>query len=455
MQNEISRSARNDSLLDMEYLYLVPYAIVGTLLASTLALVPAMHVYNIAGIFILFAARAYKFISGDALAMLLLGMVVGYAMLNTVSAIFLGAPDDSTVFIVLPGQKYLLMSRGFEAAVLTGIGGLGGISILIVLSPIAAGLFGALRTILFPHLHWILAVIILYMLMAEWPKGGERGAARWARLWDAWKGLGAGILTFILSGILGLVLMYKSPIPLEYSFENLLPAFVGLFAIPWILENLVSRTQIPQQHIATTIDAPPSMIARGIFSGALGGLFAAFFPVVTGGVGGYLAGHATAQRDDRVFIISQGASKFLYYVGAFWLFFMPGVGITKGGMAGMLATIYAPRGAGLYYTAVAVVALCGVLSFFLLLGYARVAVWLVQKVKYRYLALGTLFILCALVFGFTGVGGITIMLIATPIGVLPVVWSSRRMNCLGVVLVPITLNLAGWGPVVAQWLGLV
>lgn len=438
----------------MEYLALVPYAIAGTLLASILALIPALHVYNIAGIFILLAVSAQNFMGSNELAMLLVGMIVGYAMLNTISAIFLGAPDDSTIFIVLPGQKYLLMSRGYEATVLTGIGALGGVLILIVLSPFASTILGTIRAIMLPHLHWILGVIIVYMLMAEWPKGGDRGATGLARLWDAWKGLGIGILTFILSGILGIVLMYKSPVPLEMSFQNLLPAFVGLFAVPWVLENILSGTEIPKQHIPTTFDAPPSMIARGIFSGALGGLFAAFFPVVTGGVGGYLAGHATAQRDDRVFIISQGASKFLYYVGAFLLFFLPAARITKGGMAGMLATIYTPEGAGLYYTTVAMIALCGVLAFLLLLGYARVAVWLVQKVNYRYISFVTLFLLVALVYFFTGIGGIAIMLVATPIGWLPVLWGSRRMNCLGVLLVPITLNLAGLGPTVAQWLGL-
>lgn len=439
----------------MEYLPLVPYAIAGTLLASTLALVPSLHVYNIAGIFILFALRMQNFIGADELAMLLLGMIVGYAMLNTISAIFLGAPDDSTVFIVLPGQKYLLMSRGYEAAVLTGIGALGGVVVLLVLSPFASTIFGTLRTILIPHLHWILGVIITYMLMAEWPKGGDRGATGLARLWDAWKGLGAGILTFVLAGLLGLVLMYKSPVPVDMSFQNLLPAFVGLFAVPWVLENILSGTEIPKQHITNTFDAPPSMIARGVFSGALGGLFAAFFPVVTGGVGGYLAGHATAQRDDRVFIISQGASKFLYYVGAFWLFFLPAARITKGGMSGMLATIYTPQGTNLYYVAVAMIAVCGVLSFFLLLGYARLAVWLVEKINYRYISFATLFVLIALVFGFTGLGGIAIMLVATPIGWLPVLWGSRRMNCLGVLLVPITLNLAGVGPTVAQWLRII
>ncbi|MCI0477416.1 MAG: tripartite tricarboxylate transporter permease, partial [Anaerolineales bacterium] len=161
------------------------------------------------------------------------------------------------------------------------------------------------------------------------------------------------------------------------------------------------------------------------------------------------------QRDDRVFIISQGASKFLYYVGAFWLFFLPAARITKGGMSGMLATMYTPEGTGLYYTSVALIALCGVLSFFLLLGYSRAAVWLVGKINYRYISFATMFLLVALVYFFTGIGGLAVMLVATPIGWLPVLWGSRRMNCLGVLLVPITLNLAGWGPTVAGWLGLI
>lgn len=431
------------------------YAVAGTLLASVFALIPALHVYNIAGIFIVLAVSAQQFIGGPELAMLFLGMIVGYAMLNTVSAIFLGAPDDSTIFIVMPGQKYLLSSRGYEAAVLTGIGGLGGIVILLVLSPFAEMMIGTLRAIVLPHLHWILAVIAVYMLMSEWPKGGDRGATGLARLWDAWKGLAVGILTFVLSGILGIVLLYSSPVPADRAFQNLLPAFVGLFAVPWVFENILSGTEVPKQHISTSFDAPPSMIARGVFSGALGGLFAAFFPAVTGGIGGYLAGHATAQRDDRVFIISQGTSKFLYYVGAFWLFFIPAARIVKGGMSGMLATVYTPAGQDLYFVSIGLIAVCGVLAFFLLLLYSRAAVWVVQRFNYRYISAATLLLLVGLVYFFTGTGGLAVMLVAVPIGSLPVLWGSRRMNCLGVLIVPITLNLAGLGPLVARWLNLV
>src|SRR5258708_15847387 len=121
-------------------------------------------------------------------------------------------------------------------------------------------------------------------------------------------------------------------------------------------------------------------------------------------------------------------------------------------MAGFLSIIYTPQGPDFYYTAVAMIVLCGVLSFVLLLGYARAAIWLVERINYRYLSLVTLFLLVALTYFFTGLAGIAILLVAIPIGWLPVLWGSRRMNCLGVLLVPITLNLAGWGPTLAHCL---
>ena len=77
--------------------------------------------------------------------------------------IFFSAPDDSTIFVVLPGQKYLLQRRGWEAALLTGAGGLGGIAVLTLLTPFAPNLLSSLRAILQPHLHWVLAAVTLFM----------------------------------------------------------------------------------------------------------------------------------------------------------------------------------------------------------------------------------------------------------------------------------------------------
>ncbi|MBN1921795.1 MAG: tripartite tricarboxylate transporter permease [Anaerolineae bacterium] len=433
---------------------LLLWTLLGTCAAAILALLPALHIYNVAGFLLLFGSALEPVLTPERLAFLFLGLITGYAMLNTIPSIFLSVPDESTLFIVLPGQKYLLQRRGYEAVVLSGLGGLGGVFFLALLAPVAARILPIVREILRPHLGWILWTVIAYLLLSEWPKGVDRAPAGWRRWWDAWRSLIAGLATFLLSALLGFILMYRPLVPLEVAYQNLLPAFVGLFAVPWVVQNLLARVELPPQHRARTLDLSPLVLLHGITAGVLGGMFAAFFPVVTGGIGGLLAGHATAQRDDRAFIISQGASKVAYYVGGLLLFFVPGLHLTRGGMAWMLSTRYSSFTPEAYFWATSVVLLAGTLSFFLLLALARVMMLLVSRVNYRVLSWCTLGILLLVVWAITGWGGMAICAVATGIGLIPALWGSRRMNCMGVLLLPIALNMVGLGDTVARLLGL-
>jgi putative membrane protein len=439
----------------MDHLILVAAALAGTVVSAFFSCIPALHIYNVAGGVVILALKVRGMVPDDVLALFMLGLIVGYAVLNTIPSVFFGAPDDSTVFVVLPGQRYLMERRGFEASVLAGVGGLGGLVVLLLMAPVMPVAFSLVRTVVAPHLHWILGAVILFMLMSEWPKGSDRGSTGLAKFLDAWRSVGAGLLTFLLSGILGFVLFYGNLVPTEMAFQNLMPAFVGLFAIPWVLQNIIAQTRVPEQHVSQSMDLSPGLLARGVGAGALGGLFAAFFPAVTGGVGSFLAGHATAQRDDRLFILSQGTSKLIYYVGAFIFFFVPGLHLTRGGMAWMLSVFYAPRTPAIYWVAVAAMLVSGALAFLLLLLLSRAAVRLVTRFDYRWISLATLALLIAIVLLLTGWGGLLIATVAVGIGLVPAMWGARRMNCMGVLLLPLTLNLAGLGTTVAGWLGLI
>jgi putative membrane protein len=91
----------------------------------------------------------------------------------------------------------------------------------------------------------------------------------------------------------------------------------------------------------------------------------------------------------------------------------------------------------------------------MLLPLTRLAVRLVERVDYVRISVVTLIVLLVMVAVMTGPGGLLIAAVATGIGLIPVLWGSRRMNCMGVLLLPITLNMAGVGGTVAGWLGLV
>ncbi|MCE9615462.1 MAG: tripartite tricarboxylate transporter permease [Lentisphaerae bacterium] len=433
-------------------------SLLGALVAAVLACVPGLHVYNIMALVVLgahAAARAGVAVPSECLIPLLVGMTVSWAMINTIPSVLLAAPDESALFTVLPGQKYLMRGRGQEAVLITGAGGLAGLFLLLLgAGPLAPRLVPLAETVLRPHTHWVLWAVIIFLLMSEWPKGGRLSAGGWATFCDGWTSTGAGLLTFLLSGLLGFALLYRSPINPGIAFQNLMPAFVGLFTLPWLLLNLASSVEIPSQSGLESFRLEARRVLLGAFAGGLGGGFAAFFPVVTGGIGGLLAGHATALRDDRVFLASQGASKIVYYVGGFLLFFLPGLHLTRGGSAWMLSGLCAPQSFYEYDMALASIGLAGAASFLLLGPLARVTLSLMARFGYRRLSLSTLGLTLALVAGVTGMTGLLVLAVATGIGLIPVLMGARRMNGLGVILLPMACNMSDVGVPVARWLGL-
>ena len=430
----------------------------GTVLACFLAILPGLHIYNVMGLAALFL---YSLHGGGIAAMpeiyvpFMIGLVTGWSVLNTNPSVLLGAPDESAIFTVQPGQKYLMAGLGYEGTMMIGAGSLAGIFILVFLiGPFAPKFLPVVRYVLNPHMHWILWVIITFILMTEWPKGGTRGPAGWRKFSAAWSTLGAGLFTFFLSGLLGFLLLYRPLVSVDNAFQNIMPAFIGLFAIPWCLLNAISGTEVPKQYIRDTLNINGDLLLRSSVAGGIGGGFAAFFPVVTGGVGGLLAGHATAQRDERVFMMSQGVSKVVYYTGALMLFFAPGLFLTRGGGALIIKGLYTPHTWGDYCLALGSIALSGAVSFLLMSPLTKWTLKLMKKVDYRHISIFSLGVIIALVFTITGGAGLFIMTVATGIGLIPVLFGSRRLNCLGVLLLPIACNMSGIGEPIAAFLGL-
>ena len=430
----------------------------GALASALISWLPALHIYNILGLLMMFLYA----LPGHGAAMppelilpFMIGLVVGWSMLNTVPSVLLGTPDEGAIFTVLPGQKYLMLGRGHEGVMMTGVGALAGLFfIVLVMGPLAPKLLPVIRGVMQPHMHWVLWVITAFILMSEWPKGGTLGPEGWHRFLDAWRGLGAGLLTFFLSGLLGFILLNRPPVDPDVAFQNILPAFVGLFAVPWCILNIFSAVNPPPQKMATSLAINGDVILRGTIAGGLGGDFAASFPVITAGIGGLLAGHATAQRDERVFIISQGVSKQVYYVGAFMLFFVPGLHAARGGGAMMLRTFHTAGSYYEYFMALASIAIAGAVAFLLLGPLTRVVLKFIERFDYRSASWLALAICLAMVLGITGWAGLVVMLVATGIGLLPVLFGSRRLNCLGILLLPFACNMSGIGPGIAHFLRL-
>jgi putative membrane protein len=223
----------------------------GTVLSCALAILPGLHIYNVMGLAAVLIYHLQSLgiaVSPEAYIPFMIGLVVGWSVLNTIPSVLLGAPDESAIFTVLPGQKYLMTGRGYEGTLIIGAGSLAGLFMLVfIIGPLAPKYLPVARYVLGRHMHWILWVIITFILMTEWPKGGNKGPAGWRKFADAWSTLTAGLVTFILAGLFGFILLYRAPVAIESAFQNIMPAFVGLFAVPWCLLNALRGAKVPKQ----------------------------------------------------------------------------------------------------------------------------------------------------------------------------------------------------------------
>jgi putative membrane protein len=432
----------------------IGFAVVGVLVSAVLCLLPGLHVYNVMGFaFLIYLAFLNEVQDHMYFIMFLVGLVVGYAILFTIPTIYLSAPDDSTVWIMYPSQKYLMHGKGHEAVLLTTIGGVVGILIMIIAIPLFMDQLKLIRQIIQPHMFWIIGAVVMFILMSEFPKDFDRGKSKLKKLWVGWSTILAGYLTFLLSSILGIIIFNKTIVPVDRTFQTLGAVFIGMFAASSLLVAIFTHKDIPPQQVTGKVEVKKEEIFRGGVGGTIGGLFAAFMPAITAGVGAVLAGHATAAKGERTFIISQGSNRVLYYVGAIVLFFTA-IGMRKGALTIGMNLFYTPETKTELFIVVAGIAIASAVAIILILLLSRGILKLIQKVRYQTISVFALICVTLIVFLMLSWQGLIIYAVSTAIGLLPVVFHSRRMNCLAVILVPIWLSMSGISGDIASAIGL-
>lgn len=439
----------------MDSLIYFLYALVGILMGSALSILPGLHIYSIAAIGVFFIV-SFPSVDPLGLSMVFTGMLVAYAIVNAITATFMGATDDSLRYSIFPNQKYLMAGRGYEASIIGGMGALGAMMILLLIAPIASYIFPVFRKLTTPHMPWILVGCVAYLLQSEWPKDwGSRAKTRFGRLKDGWASLSAGWLVFFLSMMMGFILLNLPVTSIDKAMQGMImPAFSGFVAVPWVLTNAVAKFKVPPQNIKNTFYISKKDWIRGTTAGFLGGMFSAHEPMISAGVGGLLAGHATVTGGDVQFMVSGSAARFTYYVGAFFLLWVPFLHLIRKGLANITVTVFSPRTESEFWLLVAVIAFSAVIAFFFLLLFSRFISKIIPRYSYRKVSLGVLVVICILVLYFSGWTGLVIMTIASGIGLTQIMFRTRWANIMVGFFFPIMLSMAGLSAPIVKMLGI-
>lgn len=262
-----------------------------------------------------------------------------------------------------------------------------------------------------------------------------------------------GLFVFVVAGLLGMFVFFNTIIPVESAFQSLMPVFIGLFAVPSQLMTVVTKATIPPQYFAKTVNAEPHDFARGLVTGTVAGMFSSLTPGLTPGPALLISAHATASSGERQFIIGGGAARVLYYIGALVLFFMPDVYMRRGGAAINISLFFVPETTEQYFLISGIIAASGALSLLILPWFARACASITRRVDYHWISGLAMLGLTVMVWYVTSWQGLVLMLVATALGLVPNFWHTRRIPLLAVLMVPVSLNMAGIGYKVAMWLG--
>ena len=434
------------------------FCILGVITGIATGLLPGLHVNNIALILLSLSGTiitSFRFlfsygISEQFILVLICIYIISTSISHTfhdvIPSTFLGAPDEDMALSVLPAHSLLLEGKGYEAVALSAMGSYGAILFcFLLLFPvrfiIGSPLFfyETLKEIML----FVLIAISLLMLGTE--KGKIDIFSKKGKI-PSVVGMLFATFVFFLSGVFGLVI-FEVPVdsPIGLSSPVLFPALAGLFGTPTLLTSLMTAPVIPKQKIEKiTLDkkAKKSSILS-IITGSMGGILVSIIPGITSATGTILAMNARGESSKRQTIVTLSAVNTacaFSVVAVMFIILRSRSGATLAAMELMYVSEWTDilMPANLSYLLISLL-LGGTLSYFLTLKVGKIFARRFANVPYGLIVKLTISMVVILVFLFTGIVGIFVLIVATLIGLLPVEWGVRRSHCMGILLIPIIL----------------
>lgn len=252
---------------------------------------------------------------------------------------------------------------------------------------------------------------------------------------------------FILSGIFGFVIFRIPSIssPLGLPSSVIFPAFAGLFGISTLIFSANTVSSIPKQKIqAPKLSKRDSLIS--IFTGSAAGSVFGFIPGITSGHATVLSMIARKSKDKEQTLLTLSAVNtsyaFFCVIGLFV------IGKARNGTALAVNKLInieywnslAPPNALIYLLAAILISSC--VSYFVNLWLGKKFAKIFSCLPYKKLVFSVVVFIAVMVFVFTGFVGILILIVAVSIGLLPQILGVRRSHCMGMLLMPIIINLA-------------
>lgn len=474
----------------------------GYLLGVFSGLVPGIHTNNFALMLVAFSpVLTEQGLPPFYVALIILSNAIAHTFHDIIPSVFLGAPDGDTALAVLPGHRLLLEGFGAEAVRLSALGSAASVvaSLLFVI-PFSL-FFGAMYPYLEEYMAWVLIFIVFLMLASEkgekLPGQGSLAVYRYRAL-ALFLFLITGILGLFAFRMEGLM----DPIINFGTASILLPLLSGLFGASQLVISLMTGSSIPTSS-ETRMELSRKRIVRGVLTGSAAGSLVAWLPGVSSAIAALLARllmggnfdtesailksrkkedsgqdsglitesspktYPEAENQERGSPASvspaplsvswdaddsdsglESAKEFIVSVSGvntsnaiFGLVALMVIGKTRSGAMAAVNEVLGPEVIGnvtiiLFFAAIL---LSSLLSYFSTVFIGNNIHRFLMKIDYHKLCFSVLIGLAAMVLLFTGLFGLFIFIISTPIGMMAGFMKVRKSHAMGVILLPVII----------------
>ena len=236
----------------------------------------------------------------------------------------------------------------------------------------------------------------------------------------------------LLSGIFGLVVFEVPNLK-----DPLLPMLSGLFGISMLLLSLKEKVNLPVQRTTENLvvkkkDFWKSMSAS-VFCGSLVSIFPGLGPAQSSAIAMQFVG----KIEEHSYLILIGGINTVSMVLS--LVTMLTIQKARNGSIAIVNELVQNVDFGIFITFVLISLIAGGIATFLTLSVSKFFSGIMNKINYSLLSLGIISFVALLVFIFSGLIGIFILLISTSIGLIANLTEINRSTCMACLLLPIIL----------------
>ncbi|MDD5133267.1 MAG: tripartite tricarboxylate transporter permease [Candidatus Nanoarchaeia archaeon] len=372
---------------------------------------PGVHINLVTVLIISFSAMLLEIASPIVISVFIISMSIVHTFTNAIPAIFLGAPEESTILSVLPGHALLLEGRGYEAVKLTLIGGLLGLIGVILVLPLLIIIIPLAYSLIENIIVYILILISIFLVFRDKQKV-------WA------------LTFFLISGVLGILVLTSN------IKDPLFPLLSGLFGTSGLLTSLKDKVNIPNQEIKIE-DLPNKSIFKSVGSGLFASLLCGLLPGLGGSQAAITASSFSKEWSRREWLILVGSIDsivmFLSIVGLYT------INKARSGSIVAIQKLLKELTLNDLILFVGVSLVVGAIATLLTIGIAKYAATLMTKINYQATCIAIIILIVVLCFILSGVFGFCVLVVSTLVGMLPAFKGVGRNHMMGCLLLPVIL----------------